>query len=72
MSIIKKFEPSGLYNHLIHLPKSYHSKPSQRYPLIVFLHGAGEKGNDLEKIKLHGIPKIVEQYPCGSIQLKND
>ncbi len=23
-------------------------------PLIIFLHGSGEKGNDLEKIKFHG------------------
>ena len=30
-------------------------------PLILFLHGAGERGDNLEQVKVHGIPKIVEQ-----------
>ena len=28
--------------------------------MIVFLHGAGERGSDIEKVKVHGPPKIVE------------
>ena len=31
--------------------------------MIVFLHGAGERGNDLEKVKVHGIPKLFAQDP---------
>lgn len=27
-------------------------------PLIVFLHGAGERGYDIEQVKIHGIPKL--------------
>ena len=30
------------------------------WPLMVFLHGAGERGSDLKKVKVHGPPKIVE------------
>jgi len=30
-------------------------------PLVLFLHGAGERGDDLEKVKVHGPPKLVEQ-----------
>ena len=26
----------------------------------MFLHGAGERGNDLELVKIHGKPKFVE------------
>lgn len=33
------------------------------FPLILFLHGAGERGTDLNKVKVHGVPKIVEQQP---------
>jgi predicted peptidase len=29
--------------------------------VILFLHGAGERGNDLQMVRKHGIPKIVEQ-----------
>ena len=34
------------------LPDNYNPKKS--YPLLVFLHGAGERGNDNEKQLLHG------------------
>ena len=46
-------------NYLLFLPEDY-SKKKQRWPLIMFLHGAGERGSDLNKVKVHGPPKIVE------------
>jgi predicted peptidase len=48
-------------NYLLFLPKDYGKNPQKRWPLILFLHGAGERGDDLELVKLHGIPKVVEQ-----------
>ena len=38
-----------------------------KYPLVIFLHGAGERGTDNEKQLVHGIPQFVanrEKYPC--------
>lgn len=32
----------------------------EKLPLLIFLHGAGERGDDLDKVKVHGPPKIVE------------
>jgi predicted peptidase len=26
----------------------------RKKPLIIFLHGSGEKGTDIEKVKVHG------------------
>ena len=46
-------------NYLLFLPDSY-GQTQERWPLIMFLHGAGERGDDLEKVKKHGPPKIVE------------
>jgi predicted peptidase len=43
----------------LYLPEDYTSK--EKCPLILFLHGAGERGDDLEKVKVHGPPKLVEQ-----------
>jgi predicted peptidase len=43
----------------LYLPEDYATK--KRCPLILFLHGAGERGDDLEKVKVHGPPKLVEQ-----------
>ncbi|OAI51146.1 phospholipase [Planctomycetaceae bacterium SCGC AG-212-F19] len=43
--------------------------PKQRYPLVLLLHGAGERGDDNEKQLVHGVPQFLrpemrKQYPC--------
>lgn len=48
-------------DYLLFLPKGYDKGSEQKWPLILFLHGAGERGDDLERVKVHGLPKIVEQ-----------
>jgi len=50
-------------DYLLFLPQEYGQDPAKRWPLILFLHGAGERGNNLNKVKKHGIPKIVETKP---------
>jgi predicted peptidase len=47
--------------YLLSLPAGYERAKSRRWPLILFLHGAGERGDDLAKVKVHGIPRVVEQ-----------
>lgn len=37
------------------LPREY-AQRSERWPLLIFLHGSGERGADLEKVKVHGPP----------------
>jgi predicted peptidase len=49
--------------YLLFLPQDYGISPDKKWPLILFLHGAGERGDDLELVKIHGIPKIVERRP---------
>lgn len=44
-------------NYLLYLPEDYDQKES--WPLILFLHGAGERGDDLELVKVHGPPKLI-------------
>lgn len=51
------------YGYLLHLPPGYGQDPGQRWPLILFLHGAGERGSDVQRVKKHGIPKLVEEQP---------
>jgi predicted peptidase len=46
--------------YLLFLPESYGEK-KKAWPMILFLHGAGERGDDLSKVKRHGSPKIVEK-----------
>lgn len=33
---------------------------SERLPLVLFLHGGGEGGTDIEKVKKNGLPKLIE------------
>jgi predicted peptidase len=49
--------------YLLFLPKGYDADTSKRWPLMLFLHGAGESGDDLEKVKMHGPPKLVASKP---------
>ncbi len=49
-------------NYLTFLPKSYSAK-GPGAPLILFLHGSGERGTDLEKVKAWGPPAIADKDP---------
>ena len=49
------------YEYLLHLPGDYDPESAQTYPFILFLHGAGERGDDLDSVKLHGPPKFLDQ-----------
>ncbi|MGJ7031126.1 hypothetical protein [Niabella hirudinis] len=56
------------------LPENYN--PQQQYPLVLFLHGRGESGNDNEAQLLHGASLFLKEmiiliksptnnsYPC--------
>jgi predicted peptidase len=44
--------------YLLYLPKNAGKK---KLPLVMFLHGAGERGNNLDLVKLHGIPKLIAE-----------
>jgi len=49
-------------DYLLFLPQGY-ATSRQRWPLMIFLHGAGESGTNLTKLKVLGPPKIVETKP---------
>ncbi|MDC0325554.1 hypothetical protein OAM01_02235, partial [bacterium] len=51
------------YRYLQFLPNNYDKDTTKEWPLILFLHGAGERGDDLQKVKVHGPPKMVESRP---------
>ncbi len=47
------------YPYLIYFPASQETKEGL-YPLLIFLHGAGERGDDLTLIRKYGPPKHIE------------
>lgn len=50
-------EPEQL-GYWLYLPTDYKAD-GEKKPLLLFLHGAGERGTDLNKVKVHGPPKLV-------------
>jgi predicted peptidase len=45
--------------YLVYKPENY-QEYEEGIPLIFFLHGAGERGTDLDLVKLYGIPHEIE------------
>lgn len=60
--------------YLIRFPKGYRDQLEASWPLLLFLHGAGERGRDLSAVRRHGpladtspddLPCIVVAPQCG-------
>src|ERR1051325_6567309 len=45
-----KVNRQGEMRYLLYLPKDYGAKSDQRWPLMLFLHGAGERGTNLQVV----------------------
>lgn len=50
-------------NYLLWLPSDYKKEKSKTFPLLIFLHGSGERGDSLELVKKNGPPSFVENSP---------
>lgn len=48
-------------SYLLSLPDGYSDRPDKLFPLLLCLHGAGERGDDLELVKVHGPLREVEK-----------
>lgn len=49
------------FSYLQYLPPDF--DPEKRYPLVFFLHGAGERGDDLSLVARHGYLSYDREYP---------
>ena len=64
MQTAKHFKLRGTHplemNYLLFLPKEYDGK--KRSPMMLFLHGSGERGTNIWKVATHGPPKNVAEH----------
>ncbi len=44
--------------YLLYVPKT---DGGERLPLVLFLHGGGEGGDWIERVKKHGLPKLIDE-----------
>lgn len=54
-----KITVTAKLDYLLALPEGYAASKT-RWPLMLFLHGSGESGTNLSKVKAHGPPKLIE------------
>jgi len=47
-------------SYLLYLPEGYGAQ-EERWPLVLFLHGSGERGTDLSLVTRHGPPRRVAE-----------
>jgi predicted peptidase len=55
-----KSSATGL-KYYLSLPKGYNADAAAKWPLTLFLHGSGDRGDNLELVKRSGITNIAEK-----------
>ena len=53
--------------YLVQLPRGYQDDTNQFWPMVCYLHGIGESGDDIKKVLRFGPPRLVAQgreLPC--------
>ena len=53
----------GDYPHQMFVPRGYDADRRQRWPLLIFLHGSGERGADLAQVTKWGPPHVLAAHP---------
>ncbi|HEY4263602.1 MAG TPA: prolyl oligopeptidase family serine peptidase [Schlesneria sp.] len=51
-------DPESKLGYLLYLPQNY-GQTKEPSPLLLFLHGSGERGQDISQVKKHGPPKLI-------------
>lgn len=62
------------YKYLLALPTGYDAARGRRWPLILFLHGSGERGDDVWSVAKHGPPKLLRggaSTPAATLLAEN-
>ncbi len=45
--------------YLLYLPGAYGQDPQQQWPLILFMHGSGERGRNVQRVAAAGLPELL-------------
>ncbi len=69
LPLVFKNDKGEKLHYRLMTPQGYDSKGTEKYPLVLFLHGAGERGEDNTKQLIHGTkefakPENRSKYPA--------
>ncbi len=59
----QKFTEKISADYLLFLPQDYNAKGKKTWPLLLFLHGSGEREGNVWRPTVHGPTKYIEQHP---------
>lgn len=54
---------AGDYPFQLFVPAGYEADRQARWPVLIFLHGSGERGSDLPAVTKWGPPHVVARHP---------
>jgi predicted peptidase len=57
----KKITKTVECKYLLYLPADYEKDARKKWPLMMFLHGKSQWGDNLELVKKHGPPKMIAE-----------
>lgn len=60
-TMVKTIEKTLRLNYLVYTPSQVGEQTGKKWPLVIFLHGAGERGTDLNLVKKHGLTMMAER-----------
>lgn len=61
MSMKRTITKAVELQYLLFLPEGYGDDPKALWPMILFLHGAGERGSDVEAVRNQGLPGLLDE-----------
>lgn len=62
---VQKIDTKGgnISNYVLYIPDGYNEKKDYKWPIVIFLHGVGEMGNNIDVIKQVGLVKVATGKP---------
>lgn len=61
----KKLGEARPLRYQAYVPPAAEQEQGKRWPAILFLHGSGERGDDLARVAKHGPLKVLRELPPG-------
>lgn len=58
---VQKSPGGTALKYLLYLPEGFAESKESKFPLVLFLHGGGEGGNDIQQVKKNGPPKLLQE-----------
>lgn len=62
---VRKIDTKGgnISNYLLYIPDTYNTEKTYKWPVVIFLHGLGEMGSDINVLKNAGLVKVANGKP---------